>query len=437
MTAKKFFYIILAALLLRLIIALLPTPVHTDLRNSLDWGTRFWQYGSKHFFESNVWSFDWPNQPPGTILLYAGIRKLFELFYSFFWFLNVSIPVFPSNSMFYFEREFIYFVAKIPTILADFGIAFLIYKIILKLSDKKKAQIGALLFLLNPVIIYNSVVWGQYESVNNFFAVFAFYLLFRKNLNWAIVSLIISLYIKISLLIYVPVFLIVALVQKYKARKYLTATVVTVVTVFLLFLPFSKNNTFFWIYDFYKSKVMTEQLQLITANAFNIWAAIKGIHARPHDLLFGPLPFKIWGYILFFLSYIPVLFILAKKKDITSVFWSLSIVTLSSFMLLTNMHERYLYPFFTTFIVVAVLEKGAAIYYYLLSAINVLNLYNFWWIPKIDLLIRLLSYQDRLATRILGLGSFMIYIAMYKKYLASRFSIARRKPGTHVLTLKR
>jgi len=438
MTAKKFLYIILAALLLRLIIALLPTPVHTDLRNSLDWGTRFWQYGPKLFFESNVWSFDWPNQPPGTILLYAGIRKLFELFYSFFWFLNVNIPVFPSNLMFYFERDFIYFVAKIPTILADFGIALLIYKIILKLSDKKKAQIGALLFLLNPVIIYNSVVWGQYESVNNFFAVLAFYLLFRKNLNWAIVSLIISLYIKISLLIYVPVFLIVALAQKYKPRKYFTALIVILVTVFLLFLPFSKNNTFYWIYDFYKSKVMTEQLQLITANAFNIWAAVKGIHARPHDLLFGPLPFKIWGYILFFLSYIPVLFVLAKKKDTTSTFWSLSIVTLSSFMLLTNMHERYLYPFFTTFIVVAVLEKGASVYYYLLSAINLLNLYNFWWIPKIDLLIRLLSYQDRLATRVLGLGSFMIYIAMYKKYLmASRFSISGRKQESHVLTLKR
>lgn len=424
MTTKKFVYLIFAALLLRIIIALLPTPVHTDLRNSLDWGTRFWQYGSKHFFENNVWSFDWPNQPPGTILLYAGIRKLFEIFYSFFWFVNVHIPFFPSKTMFYFEKDFIYFVAKIPTMLADFGIAFLIYKIILQVSDKGKAQIGALIFLLNPVIIYNSVVWGQYDSVNNFFAIAAYYLLFRKKLNWAIVFLIISLYIKISLIIYVPIFVMLTLSQKYDVRQYFGGLLVAFLVILLIFLPFSQNNTFFWIYYFYKSKVLTEQLQLITANAFNIWAAIKNVHALPHNLILGPLSFKIWGYILFGLSCIPVLAVLVGKKNVKTIFWSLSIVSLSSFMLLTNMHERYLYPFFTTFVVVAILEKGMSKYYYLLAIINFLNLYNFWWIPKINLIIGFLSYHDRLATRILGLISFIIYIVLYKKYLlASKISL--------------
>jgi len=159
---------------------------HPDLNNHVDWGIRFWQYGPGFFYKANVWSFTWPNQPPGTIYIFAGIRKLFEAVFSFFWFLNVNIPPFPSNIMLFFETNLYQTLLKLPYILADLGIAYLVYLILKELKLGKGAVWGAVFFLINPVVFYNSVIWGQTDSLVNFLALLSFWFLFKKRLTLAL-----------------------------------------------------------------------------------------------------------------------------------------------------------------------------------------------------------------------------------------------------------
>lgn len=418
---SKLTRLFLAAFLFRFLLAFLVW--HPDLNNHLDWGTRFFEYGPQQFYRGNVWNFTWPNQPPGTMYIFAGVRKLFEFVFSVFWWINVNVPPFPSGIITYFESNLYPALAKLPAILADLGIAYLIYKVLQSSSDKSRkgaqttAWFAALLFLVNPVVWYNSSIWGQYDSVINFFGVLAFYFLLRKQLVGAVLAFALSLYIKASLAIFAPIFLIVALRQRYKISTYVLSVGITFLTILLLTLPFARGNPAIWLCELYKDKVFGQQLQVITANAFNIWATIAGIHERPHTLLFGPFSFKVWGQFLFGVTLLPVLYLVWKKRSVKVFAWSLAVVAFSSFMFLTNMHERYLYPLFPFLTMLVAIDKSMLPLYLGISGISFLNLYHFWWVPRFDALVNALSWKDRLAPRVLGLVNFGIFLVFYQHLL--------------------
>lgn len=400
---------------------------HPDVNNHIDWGIRFFEYGPSKFFapESNVWSFTWPNQPPGTIYLFAAIRKIFEFVFSGFWWLNVKIPAFPSIIITFFESNLYPALLKLPSILSDLGISILIYKIILKMKSEKLAVLGATMFLFNPVIWYNSSVWGQTDSIINFFALLSFYLLIEKKLVASVLALVISFYIKVSLVIFIPIFVIVALLQKHSLLMWFRALIVSLIFIGLATLPFSNSEPYTWLINLYQHNILGQQLQVITANAFNLWSAIAGIHERPQSTFLGPLTYQMWGLILFVVSYVPILYLLYKKNDAKNIFWALSIAAFSSFMLLTNMHERYLYPFFPVFTIITVLESRLLPIYWAVSGINLLNLYNFWFTPKIKIIVDFLSFGNRVMPRILGLINFGIFLNVYSHFLSDLRSKAK------------
>lgn len=415
---KKLLWILAGAFLFRLILAFLVW--HPDLNNHIDWGIRFWQYGPGKFFapETNVWSYTWPNQPPGTIYLFAGIRKLFEFVFGLFWLINIKIPAFPSGIITFFESNLYPALLKLPSILADIGIAYLIFK----LTRKSWA---AVLWLVNPVIWYNSAVWGQTDALINFLALLSFYLLFKKKLVWAVLAMAFCLYTKASLAIFLPIFAIVAWRQKYRSSQYVLAVVGSLLAVGIATLPFSRSEPFSWLVNLYQTKVFTQQLQVITANAFNIWASIAGIHERPQTLPFLGLTYQYWSYILFGLAFAPILYSVWKKQDARTVVWALALSSFSSWMLLTNMHERYLYPLFPYLTILVGMNLVSLYPYILVSLLSLLNLYNFWWMPEIGFIKSFLSFGDRLMPRVFG--GVNLILLMYLFYLNDIYQRTQRR----------
>lgn len=390
---------------------------HPDLNNHVDWGIRFWEYGPEKFYRANVWSFTWPNQPPGTIYMFAAVRKLFEWTFAFFWFLNIKIPAFPSNIMLFFEKNLYQAMLKAPAILADLGIAYLIYQL-LQEKGKKVALYGAVIFLANPVIWYNSTIWGQTDSIISFFALLSVYLLTKKRLVASLAVLALCLYIKISLIIFVPIILLFAFKQRYSLPKWIVGIVCIVLILILPSIPFTNGkNPFVWLYYIYKDKVLGQQLHVITANAFNLWAVVAGIHERPDVTQLGPLTYRAWGNLLFGLSYFPALYLVGKKQTTNSIVWALAIVSFSSFMLATNMHERYIYPLFPYLTIIVVSNLFLLPLYIAVSAITLLGMYNFWWFPKIQPIVDIMSAGNRLLPRILGIVNFGAFVLFYRHFL--------------------
>ncbi len=418
---KKLIWIFAAAFVFRLILAFIVW--HPDVNNHIDWGIRFWEYGPAKFFapETNVWSYTWPNQPPGTIYTFALIRKLFEAVFAGFWWINVKVPVFPSGIVTFFETNLYPALLKLPSILADLGIAYVLYK----WTNKRLA---AILWLFNPIVWYNSAVWGQTDALVNFFAILSFYLLTKKKLLWAVLAMGLSLYTKASLLIFLPIFVIVALRQKYKIGNYVSAAVWSLLAVGVLTLPFSQGNPLTWLYELYVKKVFVQQLHVITANAFNIWSVVAGIHERPDSLPFLGLTYRYWGNILFGIFFVPILYSVYKKQDLSAqagqknLVWALALTAFASWMLLTNMHERYLYPLFPYLTVLVVTSQISNWYYWVIGAIGLLNLYNFWWVPEISFLKNFLSFGNRLMPRVLGLVNFILFLQLYTKHFLQNLS---------------
>ncbi|KKR11462.1 MAG: hypothetical protein UT39_C0007G0027 [Candidatus Woesebacteria bacterium GW2011_GWA1_39_21] len=408
---KRFRLIILAALILRIFLSFLTW--HPDVNNHVDWGIRFWQYGAKDYYSANVWSYTWPNQPPGTIYIYAGITKLYDFVFSIFWWINLKIPLFPSDVIFYLESNLYPALLKLPSMLADLGIAYLIYK---SVADKKIARFGVVLWLVNPIVWYNSSLWGQTDSLIAFFVFLAFYLLKKNKPELSLLSYALSVYIKVSLLIFIPIYVYLFIKEKYKPTIYVKSVILVLLVVVGLTVPFAKGNPLVWLYDLYQNKIFAQQLQVITANAFNIWTTIASIHEKPQTLYLGPLTYRMWGTLSFILSYLVLIFFFIKSKA-KDVYFTLSLIAFSSFMLMTNMHERYLYPFFPFFTAVTVSNKKLLKVYIIVSIISLLNLYNFWWYPKISFIVGFLSFSDRLMPRILGFVMFLIYLYLFKLFL--------------------
>lgn len=376
--------ILLSALFFRLILSF--GPYHPDLGNHLDWGIKFWQLGPKNFYENLFWQVSWANQPPGTIYLFAFIRKIYEGIFAIFWWLNLKIPLFPSFIIPILEKRLYVCLIKLPAILADLGIAFLIYRFVEELKGQKAAKLAAAIFLFNPASWYISAVWGQTDSIINFLVLWSVYLFWRKKSLPSVFVYFLSLYFKGSLIIFLPVILILLLKAKDLWWKKLLAIGGSLIFLSYLSFPFVKWMTPIpWIYHLYQDRIFGHQGNMLTANAFNFWALIFGIDFTKNDFgLFLGLTFRKWGQWLFVLSSLPVCFYLLKKKlNITLVFWSFAIISFSSFLFLTNMHERYLYPIFPYITILMFIVSKFNLFYLLISFNFFLNLYHLWYIPDI------------------------------------------------------
>lgn len=416
---RKLLLIFFSALALRIVLS--PLVWHPDLNNHIDWGIKFFEYGVNKFYapESNVWAYTWPNQPPGTIFIFAIVRKVYEFIFNFFWQINTSVSFFPSTLITWMDDYLYPMMLKGPAIVADLGIAYLIYKIILNLKKNKRiATIGLSLFLFNPVIWYNSATWGQSDSTINFFALLSLYFLFKKKAFLSVFSFAICLYIKLSLVIFIPLFVILYIKQRFNFRKSVLAFAVSFLVILLATLPFTDGKEpVGWLFTLYREKILVNQMQVITANAFNFWAALTGIYEKSHftNILF--MSYQSWGNLLFIVLYLPLLYMLWKRPTITVSMWVFSLTAFTSWMFLTNMHERYLYPLFPYFTILTALNLKMIPLYIGVSAINLLNLYHLWWWPEIAIIKSVMSAGDRVVARILGGLNIILFINLYSQFI--------------------
>jgi len=407
---KKIRLIIIGAFLVRLF--LIFGPYHPDLGNHLDWGNRFWQYGPKNFYTANVWSVSWPNQPPGTMYLWAGLSQINRFVQNFAWYLNLKYPIFPSKLIPWLNNHFYSGLVKLPSVLAELGIGFLLYLLALRLGmSSKKALIAGALFLFNPAMIYNSAVWGQTDGLINFFALLSILLILEDKFFWGILAFGFSLYFKMSLLIFAPLLLILLLSRKiviWKIPLYFLA-------VFFIFvglsLPFSTGNPLIWFFTLYKDKVLGSQGNMLTGNAFNLWAVIFGIDLARNDKgSWLNISFRLWGYLAFGAAYLAILIKNFKAKwRQREFFLSFILIAFSSFLLMTNMHERYLYPIFPFLALLSVISERFLIFYLVLSIIHGLNLYYLWYYPRLNFLQNFLNSYQGLVPRILSGILIFIY----------------------------
>jgi Gpi18-like mannosyltransferase len=385
--------IIIFAFLLRLLFIF--GDFHPDLFNHVVWGKKIWEYGFNNFYNVKEWSVCPPNQPPGTIYLWAGISKINDFINKNAWNLNLKYSFFPSFIIPFLQNSLHKGLLKLPSVFCDLGIGYLIYKLLLN-KGKKTANLGLVLWLFNPIVIYNSSIWGQTDSIINFFFLFSLFLLFNKKYFISVLILLLSFYFKISLVIFAPLYLIILIKEKISLIKILSYIIFSSLFFVLLSLPFSSGNPIVWLINTIIFKVINNQGSMLTGNAYNIWSFFFGIDiTRPSNGSFLGISFVSWGVTLMLVFY-GIIFELYSKKNNKpwNIFFSFLLISFFSYLFMTNMHERYLYPIFPYLTLLTAIKIIPKKIFILISLIHFINLYNLWYVPEIKFLrLGLINYQ--------------------------------------------
>lgn len=229
---------------------------------------------------------------------------------------------------------------KVPTALFDWGIIF----IALKLMQKHKVNLQwGLLLAFNPAFWYNTVIWGQFDSIWVFFTLLSFYLADRGKFYYSTLAFLLAINTKIFALFFLP-FLIVMWsrlkpdtnLSKTKFHFYQEDSIgaiifkYIIIQIFIL-LPFLGNTQYTIAQIIQRS---TDYYNSASRNAYNIW----------YYFFDNPVTTSDSSYLNLSISIVGILFIsllVLQYKNKTSVWNIAALASLVFFLFLTRMHERY------------------------------------------------------------------------------------------------
>lgn len=370
----------LAGLVLRIILSL---QIYSgDVNNHISWGQDILKNGTTGIYEREFmfrYGTLTPTYPPVPLLLFTLSQGAFNWVSRTAWDTNLKYPLFPSQIIWWLQDQDTQpAFHKIWAIIADIGIAYLVYAI------TRKYWLAALV-LFNPAFFYNSASWGQIESVPVFFLMAAF--LTRRPFLSAF-SFTLALLTKQSSIIFIPVY-VLFFWRQFGFTLSLKSAAIGIVAFWLSFLPFyNSGNMLTFPFTTYWNKIQTGSgSDYVVDHAFNFWTIISGLGKISDSKVFlFNQTYAIWGY-FFFVSCL--LFIISRKRF--SIFPAATLIALSAFFFLTRMHERYMLPALAFLVLWIYRDRRLLPVFLYLSVFHWLNLYHNWWYPRWPALVSLLT----------------------------------------------
>lgn len=318
------------AFLIRLVGAVAYRGYEVDINCFLAWSDMIFENGIGNFYTLDAFT----DYPPGYMyVLYAigAVRSIFHIAQTS----ALSI-----------------ILTKLPAILSDMAIGWLVYKIACKKFKETGAACIACLFLLTPAVILDSAVWAQVDSVFTLCIILMCYFLTEKKLIPAYFIFALGILIKPQSLIFTPV-LIYGIVEQIFIESYrhddravfwkkfwinLGSGIAAILCIGLLMLPFGFESAL---------KQYTETLgsyPYASVNAYNFWTMIGRNWADQTETLLG-IAYKTWGMLSIFATVILSAVIFFKSKDSRSKYYfTAALIVTCVFTASVRMHERYIYP---------------------------------------------------------------------------------------------
>ncbi|MCL2607749.1 MAG: glycosyltransferase 87 family protein [Methanomassiliicoccaceae archaeon] len=214
------------------------------------------------------------------------------------------------------------FFVKIPAVIADVLVGYMIYKLVLEMTgDKKKATYGFALWFLCPLVIYTSSVHGMFDSIYVMFMVLSVYALRKGHDFLAGASLAVAILLKVF-----PAFIMFALIAylikkhrddiKVLRKRILTAVLGAGLMTLIIYIPQILDGTVMESLLFLTSRIDASSLSIHSANT---WDAL---------VLFGRGIIILLQPILAILAIALIYKIFKKSEDLDkALFTSLMVTT--------------------------------------------------------------------------------------------------------------
>lgn len=236
-------------------------------------------------------------------------------------------------------------IAKTTPILFELGTILLLAAIVRRRAGERWALVTAAVYTVLPPMIFTTAGWGQVDAMNTFFMVLCVWMLEQRRYIPASIAFTLAFFIKMQSLVLLPL-LLYELVRYSNWKVMLRAAGSALGVAVLLTIPFLMHGRAMQVLN-----VMIDapgSYPHPSANAFNLWWLFSGGHwlARSDLTPFLGVPLVKIGAILFFAAVAFALWFRHRTEHRDVLWLTAAFLTFSFFMLPTQMHERYLFPFF-------------------------------------------------------------------------------------------
>lgn len=418
-------FILAAAFAFRLWLSI--QSMHTDLIITAGWGQWISSHGPKGFYENSVWVYGWPTQPMVANLLYGWSFSFYERLNTLF--VNISSFIayhrlVPTKFWWWFNfvrwfgsahygaTSFQYgelILMKVPTILADLGIALFIFFLGKGVVGQKKSLLLTTIYLFSPFSWYGSGVWGQTDQLA-FLVVLVALVLTPAGLSlFSPLVIMVAILIKPTALIFIPLWLWVVAKRDIKRLAAVALGSLAALALYYWLVRMFSDLPLTIFDDNLKRIVFVKGAPVTWVSAFNFWRLVTHRGWLSSDFLLG-IPFKLWADLIYGLFYLAALW-RCRKRNLRGILEAIFIVGFAGWMFLMTMHERYFFPAVAAGLMLVIYEKRLLKYWLVLSVVFFLNLY-YGYPPQWGFLRQILSWQGDLVPRILSAINLILLLRM-------------------------
>jgi Gpi18-like mannosyltransferase len=240
-------------------------------------------------------------------------------------------------------------IFKTPAILAELLTIFLLAGILRRRAGAKWALFGAMVYALHPAIVFTTAAWGQVDSFTALSMVLCVLALERRRYSWAVVAWTAGFFFKMQVMAFLPL-LIWEIVRNVRWQEWYRYIFAGLGTALLASAPFIFAGRAVDVLRVITGVV--GQYASPSANAFNFWWLFSGGYwtERSDLALFLGLPLMRWGAVLFVAGACYALWFRRRVQSADGLWLTAAFLAFVFFMLPTEMHERYLFPFFALLI---------------------------------------------------------------------------------------
>jgi Gpi18-like mannosyltransferase len=344
-----------AAFVVRLPFAVRPGLI-IDVQDYVVWSYKLTTYGLglTYNFTENLWI---PDYPPVLLYAFTIIGHVYQKLFSpdFLYPVTAGEPALravttePALLADPIHRTLL----RMPAILADLLTGALIYVIARRKTTANRSLAIASAYWFNPLVIYNSAVWGQTDAAYTLFVVLAVALVELERAGWGFFALVIGGLTKPQAFVFGPLLLLSA-VQRQKWRGLLHAALGGAASVTLVMAPILVTGAFPAMLD--RFAVWAGQPPHVSLNALNLWFLVRQGNVAVENSLaaFDGVSFSALGLLLFAAAYGLAILRLIRRRD-RDLWAGAAYVGLAFFCLATGMHENY------SFAVLALLAPAIAV----------------------------------------------------------------------------
>src|ERR1700691_1690319 len=279
----------------------------TDVGDYQAWSSQIATFGPAHTYQQGFFL----DYPPGY--LYA------------LWVVGVIAHGIGATGDFY------RIIIQSPAIFADFTLALVVYAFMRRGSRPGMALIAMLMVALNPALLYDTVVWGQSDSVMAFVTLLSIVSILGEQYEvaWGLAA--IAVLVKPQGLTMLPA----------PFTTWLRSGVALIAVAVIGIAPFQIGQEWDWIIKLYTSTAA--YYHETSVNAFNLIALLGGLRQPDANTLAG-VSFFALGMSLLVPLYAFVAWILWRGRTPTRLLFASFIAVFGFFMVAPRMHERYMYP---------------------------------------------------------------------------------------------